>query len=114
MAIEGVGGRTSYLGTSILNLRSQLDDLTQQLASGKKSTSYAGLGIDRGFATGLRAQLSTLAGYGDTATNVNTRIQVANLSVQGMINAATETKKGAISSALSRSARTSLDTGRTC
>lgn len=100
MAIDGVGARTSYLGTSILNLRGQLDDLTQQLASGKKSTSYAGLGVDRGFATGLRAQLSTLAGYGDTAINVNTRIQVANLSLQGIINAATETKKGAISSSL--------------
>lgn len=100
MAIDGVGGRTSYLGTSILNLRSQLDDLTQQLASGKKSTSYAGLGIDRGFATGLRAQLSTLAGYSNTSTNVNTRIEVANLSLQGIVDAALETKKGAISSAL--------------
>lgn len=100
MAIDGVGARTSYIGSTILNVRSQLDDLTQQLASGKKTTTYAGLGIDRGFATSLRTQLSTLAGYSDTATNVNTRIQVANLSLQGISNAAGEAKKAAISSSL--------------
>jgi len=88
MAIDGVSGRTNYLGSSILNIQSQLNDLTQQLSSGKKSNSYAGLGVDRGFATGLRAQLSALSSYADTATNVNTRISVANLSLQSLINSA--------------------------
>ncbi len=36
---------------------SQLDDLTQQLASGRVSTTYAGQGADRGFALSLRAQV---------------------------------------------------------
>jgi flagellin-like hook-associated protein FlgL len=100
MAIDGVSGRTNYLGSSILNIQSQLNDLTQQLSSGKKSNSYAGLGIDRGFATGLRAQLSALSSYADTATNVNTRISVANLSLQSMINSASTTKAAAIGSAI--------------
>ena len=34
MTIEGVSGRTSYLGTSLINIKTQLDTLTQQLASG--------------------------------------------------------------------------------
>ena len=29
MSIDGVSGRTSYIGSGILNLRSQLDTLTE-------------------------------------------------------------------------------------
>ena len=100
MAIDGVSGRTNYLGSSILNIQSQLNDLTQQLSSGTKSNSYAGLGVDRGFATGLRAQLSALSSYADTAINVNTRISVANLSLQSLIDSASTTKAAAIGSAI--------------
>ena len=35
--------------------------------------------------SGLRAQISNLAGYADTAVNLNTRISVANLSLQRLI-----------------------------
>ncbi len=63
MSIDGVSGRTSYIGTSILNIRRQLDDLTQQLASGRVSTTYAGQGANRGFALSLRAQVSGLDAY---------------------------------------------------
>lgn len=100
MAIDGVSGRTNYLGSSILNIQSQLNNLTQQLSSGKKSNTYSGLGASSSFATGLRAQLSTLSGYADTATNVNTRISVVNLSLQGLIDAGSETKAAAIGSAI--------------
>ncbi len=100
MAIDGVSGRTNYLGSSILNIQSQLNDLTQQLSSGKKANTYSGLGIDSGFATNLRAQLSALSGYADTATNVNTRINIANLSLQSLIDSASTTKAAAIGSSL--------------
>ena len=63
MSIDGVNGRTSYIGTSILNIRKQLDDLTQQLASGRVSTTYAGQGANRGFALSLRAQVSSIDAY---------------------------------------------------
>jgi flagellar hook-associated protein 3 FlgL len=39
MSIDGVSGRTSFIGSSIINLRNQLNDLTQQLASGRISTT---------------------------------------------------------------------------
>ena len=68
MTIEGVSGRTSYLGSSIINLKAQLDDLTKQLASGKKTNSYAGLGVDSGAATGLRSQLARIASNNNTGT----------------------------------------------
>jgi flagellin-like hook-associated protein FlgL len=98
MSIDGVSGRTSYIGSGILNLRSQLDTLTQQLASGKVSTTYAGQGAGRSLALGLRAQLNSYSSYADTATNVNTRINVANLSLQRLV-AITSSVKGAAVSA---------------
>ncbi len=85
MSIDGVNGRTSYIGTSIINLRNQLNDLTQQLASGRVSTTYAGQGANRGFALSLRAQVSSIDAFKDTATNVNTRLSVVNLALQGMV-----------------------------
>ena len=97
MSINGVSGRTSYIGSGILNLRSQLDSLSQQLASGRISTTYAGDGTGRGLAIGIRAQLSNFASYADTATNVNTRINVANLSLQRLSDIGTEVKGAAVS-----------------
>jgi flagellar hook-associated protein 3 FlgL len=95
MSIDGVSGRTSYIGTSILNIRNQLDDLTQQLASGRVSTTYAGQGANRGFALSLRAQVSGLDSYADTAKNVNTRLNVANLALQGLSDIGTSVKAAA-------------------
>lgn len=98
MSIDGVSGRTSYIGTGILNLKSQLNDLQTQLASGKISTTYAGQGTDRAFALSLRAQVSSIDGYSNTATNVNTRINVANLSLQGLYNINSSVKSAASTS----------------
>lgn len=100
MTIDGVSGRTSYLGSSILNIKSQLDTLTEQLASGKKATTYAGLGVDSGTATGLRAQISSIAGYANTGTVLNTRINVANLSLQGISDAGSQVKAAAAGATL--------------
>ncbi|WP_295844976.1 flagellar biosynthesis protein FlgL [Tardiphaga sp.] len=97
MTIDGVSGRTSYIGSGILDLRSQLDTLTQQLASGKVSTTYAGQGSGRSLAIGLRSQLAKLDSYADTAVNVNTRIQVANLSLQRLADIGSSVKGAAVS-----------------
>jgi len=95
MSINGVSGRTSYIGSSIIGLRNQLNDLTQQLASGKISTTYAGQGADRGFALSLRAQVSSIDAFKDTATNVNTRLNVINLALQGITDIGSSVKSAA-------------------
>lgn len=100
MTIEGVSGRTSYLGSAIINLKGQLDTLTQQLASGKKSITYAGLGVDAGVATGLRSQISGIASFSNTATVLNTRINIANLSLEGISSASSQVKAAAAGSTL--------------
>jgi len=100
MSIDGVNGRTSYIGTSILNIRAQLDNLTQQLASGRVSTTYAGQGANRGFALSLRAQVSGLDSYADTAKNVNIRLNVVNLALQGLSDIGTSVKSAASTSTI--------------
>jgi len=100
MAIDGIGSRPSYIGASILNLKSQLDTLQEQLATGKLSSTYAGQGASRGLAIGLRAQINTLNAFADTAANINTRINVANLSLQGLIDLNTQVKTAANGSSI--------------
>jgi hypothetical protein len=95
MAIDGVGGRTTYLGAQITNLKTQFEQLQVQLATGKVSTDYAGQGPERGFAFGLRTQLTNIGAFANTATNVNTRINVANLSLQGLAELGTGVKTAA-------------------
>lgn len=97
MTISGVSGRTSYIGSGILDLRNQLDTLTKQLSSGKIADTYAGLGSGRSMSIALRNQLSTVAAYADTATNLNTRIGVANLSLQRLVKIGSEVKGAAVS-----------------
>ena len=85
MAIEGIGMRSSFIGNALLNVRDQLEEMQRQLGTGKKSETYAGLGTERSFAIGLRTQLSNLASYKDTITNVNTRLSVGNSVLERLI-----------------------------
>ena len=100
MSIVGVSGKTSYIGAQILNLRGQLDDLQTQLSTGKVSTTYAGQGPDRAFALGLRAQIANINAYADSANNVQTRINVANLSLQGLADVGSSVKAASASSTI--------------
>jgi flagellin-like hook-associated protein FlgL len=97
MTINGVSGRTSYIGSGILDLRNQLETLTQQLASGKVSNTYAGQGTGRSLAITLRSQINGLAGFADTAVNLNTRLIVANLSLEQLAKTISSVKGAAVS-----------------
>lgn len=85
MAMDGVSNRTSYLGYSLISMRQQLEALQQQLATGRKATTYAGMGIDRGFGIGLRRQLANIDGNMDSITNVNVRINVADTTLTRLV-----------------------------
>jgi flagellar hook-associated protein 3 FlgL len=77
MSVTGIGSQTSLTVQSLVQMRQQLDDLQRQLGTGKKADSYAGMGIDRGFAVGLRAQLSTLDAFDNTMKLVGVRLDLA-------------------------------------
>jgi flagellar hook-associated protein 3 FlgL len=76
MAVMGVGGASALTLQSISDMRNKLDDLQRQLGSGQKTTSYAGLGLDAGLTVGLRTQLSAVAGYQSTITQVGVRLDL--------------------------------------
>ena len=76
MTVSGIGGSSSLSLQAIAQMRSQLDDLQRQLGSGKKSETYAGLGLDRGLTVGLRSHLSAISGYQDTITQAGVRLSL--------------------------------------
>src|SRR5579872_4389788 len=90
MTVSGAGSVSATMLQSILDLRSQLDNLQQQLGTGQKSTTYAGLGLDSGLTVSLNAQLAALTSYGDTANTVNTRISVAATALDQMASFGTD------------------------
>ena len=85
MAINSVGYGSTVLGQATLNINNQLTSLSAQLASGKKATTYAGMGANEGFAIAARAQLSNISAFTDTMTKINTTISVANTALQSWV-----------------------------
>src|SRR6185295_16400227 len=92
MNVTGVGVRSSLMVQTLGEMRTQLGDLQRQLGTGKKSTTYAGLGIDRGLAVGLRSRLSAIAGYGDTVTQLGVRINLASTALGRMADLGRDVK----------------------
>jgi flagellar hook-associated protein 3 FlgL len=84
MSVNGVGSSSALLVQSLVGMRSQLDDLQRQLGTGKKSDSYAGVGLDRGLAVGMRTQLSAVSSWQSTITSVGVPIQVQQTALDGM------------------------------
>jgi flagellar hook-associated protein 3 FlgL len=84
MTITGVGPKSSLVVQSLGDMRTQLGDLHRQLGTGKKSISYAGLGIQRGLAVGLRSKLVAMSGFADTVTNVGVRISLQQAALTRM------------------------------
>jgi flagellin-like hook-associated protein FlgL len=81
MAVSGIGLGTSVVVQSAVDMRKQLEDLQRQLSSGKRTDSYAGLGLDRGLTVGLRAHLSSLTSYQQTITQVGVRLDIAQTAL---------------------------------
>ena len=86
MAINSIGYGSTVLGQSVRNLNDQLTTLSAQLTTGKKATTYAGMGVNEGFAIAARAQLSNISAFTDTMTKINTTISVANTALQSLVD----------------------------
>src|SRR3979411_361228 len=84
----------SYAGSLILNqsvqaLKNQMTVLQSQLTTGTKSTSYAGMGVNEGFAIAARSELANITAFTDTMSNINTNIGIANTALQSMVDIGT-------------------------
>lgn len=95
MAINGISFGNTILGGSIQNLKAQMADLQNQLTSGKRATTYSGMGANEGFAIAARAQLSNIAAYTDTMMKINTNIGVANTALQALSDIGTQLQNAA-------------------
>src|SRR5712675_1277598 len=98
MAINSVSYGPAFLNQSMLNLSNQLTLLQSQLTTGKKSTSYAGMGVNEGFAIAARSQLANISAFTDTMGNIDTSINIANTALQGMVDIGTTVENSANSS----------------
>ena len=98
MAINSVGYGTSVLNQSVFDLKNQLTLLQSQLTTGTKSTSYAGMGVNEGFAIAARSQLANISAFTDTMSNINTNINIGNTALQGMVDIGTTVLNSANSS----------------
>jgi len=92
MSVISVGARSALMVQSLVQMRAQLDDLNRQLGTGQKSTTYAGLGLDRGMSVTLNARLSAISGYSDTITMVGTRLDLAQTTLSRMATITQNTK----------------------
>jgi flagellar hook-associated protein 3 FlgL len=95
MAINSIGYGSTVLGQSVRNLNDQLTALSSQLSTGKKATTYAGMGVNEGFAIAARAQLLNISAFTDTMTKINTTISVANTALQSLVDIGGQVQKAA-------------------
>lgn len=98
MAINNIGFSGSLFGLAVQNINNQLTDLSTQLATGKKSSTYSGMGVNEGFSIAARSQLASISAFTDTMTNVTTTINVANTALQSLSNISGQVQSSAASS----------------
>ncbi|MBH5401075.1 flagellar protein [Bradyrhizobium sp. CNPSo 4010] len=99
MSIASINYSSSILGAQIRNINQQLTDLSTQLSTGKLSQNYSGMGTNEGFAIAGRAQLSNIAAYTDTITNVNVSINLANTALQSLTKIRSTVQTGSANTA---------------
>ena len=97
MNVTGVGVTSSLVVQSLGDMRSTLADLQRQLGTGKKSTTYAGLGIDRGLAVGLRAKLAAITGYSNSISQVGVRTSVQQTALSQIASLSNTVKSATFS-----------------
>ena len=98
MSINSINYASSLLGQSVRNINNQLSNLSTQLSTGVKSTNYAGMGVNEGFAVAARSQLANISAFGDTMTNVNTIIAAANTALQSLSDTGGQVQSNAAAS----------------
>src|ERR1051326_3518703 len=96
MSVTGVGVTSSLVVQSLGDMRSELADLQRQLGTGLKSTTFAGLGIDRGLSVGLRSKLAAISGYSDAITQVGVRINLQQNALSSIDSIGNTVKSAAL------------------
>ncbi|WP_407522355.1 flagellin [Methylobacterium oryzisoli] len=118
IAPYAAGTAASDLNTRrLLGLKGQLDGLSTQLATGRVSETYGGLGAGRATSLSARAQISALDGYDAAIEAGTTRLKLASASIQQAASLASQTwseigNTVASSGASARASLQNIATGR--
>ncbi len=78
---------TRRSGETFAAMRRDLEDLQRQLASGKRSDTFSGLGLGRRTSLDVRAKLSAIAGYQDGIASGGLRLQVMTKGLESVTKA---------------------------
>lgn len=74
---------------NLQQLQTQANTLGNQISTGQKSTSYAGIAAQATELVDLQATQAQQQGYINTATTLNTQLQTMSLSMQNIASIAT-------------------------
>jgi hypothetical protein len=91
-SINGTGIFTHSYGRALTQMRSRMDSLSLQLATGQRSQDYAGLGNDRSIALSVRGKLSNMESYQDNLTQVGLRTNLMMTSLTSLTKIAADTR----------------------
>jgi len=92
MAIESIGTSRSYLTKQLVSLKGNLTEKTSQLASGKVSQTYGGLGDNRLLDLELNQKVNRISSYQETITQVNLHIKSLNVTLERLEDLRLDTK----------------------
>lgn len=87
----GTGAYRSAKPNQFVSSRAQFDDLQRQLATKKKSDTFAGLGMDRSRSLDLNNKLSTLEGYLTGIQRSEVNLKLASTAVENFAKMTRET-----------------------
>src|ERR1700754_2376256 len=91
-AINGTGLFSNSYARALSQMRRQFDDLNLQLATGKKSQTYGGLGNDRGVALTVRGKLAAIDTYKTNLQQVGLRTNLMMTSLTTLTKIASDTR----------------------
>jgi flagellar hook-associated protein 3 FlgL len=83
-------------GDTFVEMRRQMDDLQRQIATGQKSATYGGLGLERRTSLDSRGKIATLQGYETTIQTGQIRVSVLSKNVERLSQIATQTRNDII------------------
>lgn len=92
MAIDTIMTSRSYLTKQLTALNNSMTERTTQLASGKSSTTYGGIGDNRLLDLQLTQKVSRISSYQETITNANLHIKSLNLTLERLESSRVDAK----------------------
>lgn len=77
-----IGSAGNSVTRRLLEMRTQLDVLSEQLGTGKKANNYAGLGSQRSVSLNAHSRILTIESFQSTISTIDIRLQLAQTALE--------------------------------